>query len=123
MTLQEQLEKLYSIQTMMREVQESGLWEPLHDSKHKVIKLIQELESKKTVRLSSRELAIKEATPQELLQNDSVRELVDKLQAYNEYFNELDKGNYSKTRPSIRVFEKVLLNEGIEALKKFEVKE
>lgn len=45
MTRQEQLKKLYDIQAQIRVVQESGLWEPLHDAKLYVIKLIKELES------------------------------------------------------------------------------
>ena len=45
MNRKEQLERLYKIQEEIRIVQESGLWQPLHDAKGDVIKLIKELES------------------------------------------------------------------------------
>lgn len=45
MNRKEQLERLYKIQEDIRIVQENGLWEPLHDAKLKVVKLIQELEN------------------------------------------------------------------------------
>lgn len=53
MTLNEQLERLYKIVEEIRVVQSSGLWEPLHDSKYLIIKLIQELEAKNTKRPSN----------------------------------------------------------------------
>jgi hypothetical protein len=51
MTLQDQLDALYKIQEQIRAVQDSGLWEPLHEPKRQVIKLIQELEDTKLSRI------------------------------------------------------------------------
>lgn len=47
MTINEQLDRLYKIQEEIRIVQSSGLWEPLHESKLRIIKLIQDLENKR----------------------------------------------------------------------------
>ena len=44
MNTKEQLDRLYKIAEDIRIVQESGLWEPLHDSKWLIIKLIQNIE-------------------------------------------------------------------------------
>lgn len=57
MTIQDQLDRLYKIQEQIREVQESGLWEPLHEAKWYVIKLIRELEDVKLRQIKSAEIA------------------------------------------------------------------
>lgn len=44
MTKHEQLERLYELQEKIRTLQNSGLWEPLHDAKLSVINLIKEFE-------------------------------------------------------------------------------
>lgn len=56
MNLQEQLDRLYKIQEDIRIVQESGLWQALHEAKWYVIKLIQELEDIKTQRIKRNEI-------------------------------------------------------------------
>lgn len=58
MKLQEQLDRLYKIQEDIRTVQESGLWQPLHEAKWYVIKLIQELEDTKTQRIKRNEIKL-----------------------------------------------------------------
>ena len=50
MNRSEQLKRLYKIQEDIRILQESGLWEPLHDAKLKIIKLIKELENLETIK-------------------------------------------------------------------------
>jgi hypothetical protein len=50
MKLDEQLKKLYQVQTDIRILQESGLWESLQPAKEIVIKLIKECEAVKTAK-------------------------------------------------------------------------
>jgi hypothetical protein len=56
MSLGEQIGRLYKIQEQLRELQSAGLWEPLHNAKGDVIRLIKSLEATRDGRILEEEV-------------------------------------------------------------------